>query len=59
VSLREPTGAVGHVNCVEIRAVVETAQPGVLILVHIQRPEVFQNFHDNVILTAKGIRIEL
>ncbi len=49
----------GHVNCVEIRAVVETAQPGVLILVHIQRPEVFQNFHDNVILTAKGIRIEL
>jgi mRNA degradation ribonuclease J1/J2 len=39
--------------------VVETVQPKVLIPVHTQHPEVFQNFHDNVILPEKGVAINI
>jgi ribonuclease J len=46
--------ASGHLNYDEIRDVVQTVQPQVLIPVHTQHPEVFQTLHDNVILPEKG-----
>jgi ribonuclease J len=49
--------ASGHLNYDQIREVVKTVQPKVLIPVHTQHPEVFQNFHDNVILPEKVIEI--
>ena len=51
--------ASGHLNYDEIRDVVETVQPKVLIPVHTQHPEVFRNFHDNVILPEKGAAINI
>jgi ribonuclease J len=51
--------ASGHLNYDEIRDVIETVQPKVLIPVHTQHPEVFRNFHDNVILPEKGVEIEI
>jgi ribonuclease J len=56
---RSQIHASGHLNYDEIRDVVETVQPKVLIPVHTQHPEVFQNFHDNVILPEKGVIIEV
>ena len=51
--------ASGHLNYDEIKEVVETVQPKVLIPVHTQHPEVFKNFHDNVIIPEKGAKYEL
>ena len=51
--------ASGHLNYDEIRDVVETVKPKVLIPVHTQHPEVFQNFHDNVICPQKGVAINI
>jgi ribonuclease J len=51
--------ASGHLNYDEMRDAVETIQPKVLIPVHTQHPEVFRNFHENVILPAKGVEIAL
>jgi len=51
--------ASGHLNYDEIRDVIETVQPKVLIPVHTQHPEVFRNFHDNVILPKKGAEIDV
>jgi ribonuclease J len=51
--------ASGHLNYDEIKQVVEIVQPKVLIPVHTQHPEVFQNLHDNVILPGKGREIAL
>jgi ribonuclease J len=51
--------ASGHLNYDEIRDVIETVQPKTLIPVHTQHPEVFQSFHDNVILPEKGVIIEV
>jgi ribonuclease J len=51
--------ASGHLNYDEIRDVVQTVQPKTLIPVHTQHPEVFKNFHDNVVLPEKGIAINL
>ncbi|MGD0171635.1 MAG: MBL fold metallo-hydrolase RNA specificity domain-containing protein [Halobacteriota archaeon] len=51
--------ASGHLNYDEIRDVVETVKPKVLIPVHTQHPEVFKNFHDNVVLPEKGIEISI
>jgi hypothetical protein len=51
--------ASGHLNYDEIREVVETVEPKVLIPVHTQHPEVFENFHDNVILPEKGVAISI
>jgi ribonuclease J len=51
--------ASGHLNYDEIRVVVETVQPKTLIPVHTQHPEVFKNFHDNVIMPEKGIEIHI
>ncbi len=51
--------ASGHLNYDEIRDVVETVQPKVLIPVHIQHPEVFQTLHDNVILPKKEIEVAI
>jgi ribonuclease J len=51
--------ASGHLNYDEIRDVVETVQPKALIPVHTQHPEVFKNFHDNVILPTIGVEIAL
>ena len=51
--------ASGHLNYDEIRDVVETVQPKVLIPVHTQHPEVFQSFHDNVALPEKGVKINV
>jgi ribonuclease J len=51
--------ASGHLNYDEIRDVVETVQPKVLIPVHTQHPEVFRTFHENVILPAMGAEIAL
>ncbi|MGA2883761.1 MAG: hypothetical protein ABSE80_01175 [Halobacteriota archaeon] len=46
-------------NYDEIRAVVETVQPKVLIPVHTQHPEVFLNLHNNVLIPQKGVEIEI
>ena len=51
--------ASGHLNYDEIRDVVQTVQPKTLIPVHTQHPEVFRNFHDNVILPTFGVEIAL
>ena len=51
--------ASGHLNYDEIKDVVETVQPKVLIPVHTQHPEVFQTLHDNVILPEKGVAINI
>jgi len=51
--------ASGKMNYDEIREVIETVQPKVLIPVHTQHPEVFRNFHDNVILPEKGVAINI
>ena len=51
--------ASGHLNYDEIRDVVQTVQPKVLIPVHTQHPEVFQTLHDNVILPKKGIEVAI
>jgi ribonuclease J len=51
--------ASGHLNYDEIKEVVETVQPNVLIPVHTQHPEVFKNLHDNVVLPEKGIEIHI
>jgi ribonuclease J len=51
--------ASGHLNYDEIREVVQTVQPKMLIPVHTQHPEVFKNFHDNVVLPEKGVPITL
>lgn len=51
--------ASGHLNYDEIRDAVETVQPKVLIPVHTQHPEVFRNFHDNVLLPEKGLSIQV
>ena len=51
--------ASGHLNYDEIRDVVQTVQPKVLIPVHTQHPEVFKSFHDNVILPEKGVAINV
>ncbi len=51
--------ASGHLNYDEIREVVQTVQPKMLIPVHTQHPEVFKNFHDNVVLPEKGVKIDL
>ncbi len=51
--------ASGHLNYDEIRDVVETVEPKVLMPVHTQHPEVFQNFHDNVIFPQKGVEIRI
>jgi ribonuclease J len=51
--------ASGHLNYDEIKDVVQTVQPKVLIPVHTQHPEVFQTLHDNVILPEKGREIAL
>jgi ribonuclease J len=51
--------ASGHLNYDEIKEVVETVQPKVLIPVHTQHPEVFQTLHDNVIIPEKGREIAL
>jgi hypothetical protein len=39
--------------------VIETVQPNALIPVHTQHPEVFKNFHSNVILPEKGVEIHV
>lgn len=46
--------AAGHLNYDEIRDVVQTVQPKVLIPMHTQHPEVFQNFHDNMIFLKRS-----
>jgi ribonuclease J len=51
--------ASGHLNYDDIRDVIDTVQPKVLIPVHTQHPEVFKNFHDNVILPEKGVAINI
>jgi ribonuclease J len=51
--------ASGHLNYDEIREVILAVQPKVLIPVHTQHPEVFQNLHDNVILPEKGVSINI
>jgi ribonuclease J len=51
--------ASGHLNYDEIRDVVQTVQPKVLIPVHTQHPEVFETLHDNVILPKKGVEIDV
>jgi ribonuclease J len=51
--------ASGHLNYDEIRDVVESIQPNVLIPVHTQHPEVFQTLHDNVIFPKLGVEIGL
>ncbi|MGZ4885566.1 MAG: MBL fold metallo-hydrolase [Halobacteriota archaeon] len=51
--------ASGHLSYDDIRDVVETVQPKTLIPVHTQYPEVFQGFHDNVVLPKKGVEITL
>ena len=51
--------ASGHLNYYEIKEVVETVQPKVLIPVHTQHPEVFQTLHDNVIIPEKVREIAL
>jgi len=51
--------ASGHMNYDEIREVIETVKPKALIPVHTQHPEVFQNFHENVILPEKGVAISI
>jgi len=48
--------ASGHLNYDEIREVIQTVQPKILIPVHTQHPKVFQNLHDNVIIPEKGIK---
>ena len=48
-----------HLNYDEIKEVVETVQPNILIPVHTQHPEVFQSLHDNVILPERGIEIRI
>jgi ribonuclease J len=47
--------ASGHLGYDEIKEFVETVQPRTVIPVHTQNPEVFKNFHDNVILPEKGV----
>jgi ribonuclease J len=49
--------ASGHLNYDDIRNVVESVQPEVLIPVHTQHAEVFQALHENVILPRKGVAI--
>ena len=51
--------ASGHLNYDEIRDVIETVQPKVLIPVHTQHPEVFKNLHDTVIFPARGTSFEI
>jgi ribonuclease J len=51
--------ASGHLNYDEIREVVQTVQPKMLIPVHTQHPEVFKNLHENVVLPEKGTPITL
>ena len=48
----------GHLNYDEIRDVVQTVEPKVLIPGHTQHPE-FRNFHDNVIIAEKGVAINI
>jgi hypothetical protein len=45
----------GDLNYDEINDVVQTVQPNDLIPVDTQHPEVFRNFHNNVIFPEKGI----
>jgi ribonuclease J len=51
--------ASGHLNYDEIKEVVETVQPKVPIPVHTQHPEIFKNFHHDVILPKKGVEIDV
>jgi ribonuclease J len=51
--------ASGHLNYDEIREAVQTIKPAAVIPVHTQHPEVFQNFHHNVIIPQIGQEIEL
>ena len=53
------THALGHLNYDEIKDVVQTVQPKVLIPVHTRHPEVFQNLHDDVILPEKGVAVNI
>jgi ribonuclease J len=51
--------ASGHLGYDEIKEFVETVQPRTVIPVHTQNPDVFKNFHDNVILPEKGVEYEI
>jgi len=51
--------ASGHLGYDEIKEVVDTIQPKRLIPVHTQNPDVFKNFHDNVVTPEKGRAIVL
>jgi ribonuclease J len=51
--------ASGHLSYDEIKDVVETVQPKVLIPVHTHQPEVFRNFLDNLILPKSGVEINI
>lgn len=51
--------ASGHLNYDEIRDVIETIQPRMLIPAHTQYPEVFQTLHGNVILPEKGVAVKI
>jgi mRNA degradation ribonuclease J1/J2 len=38
---------------------VETVQPKVLVPVHTQHPEVFVDFHDNVVFPEIGVEMHI
>jgi len=46
--------ASGHLNGVELREVIKQIQPEILIPIHTEHPEIFTEFHDNVLLPKIG-----
>jgi ribonuclease J len=51
--------ASGHLNYDDIQEVVDAVRPKVLIPVHTQHPEIFKNFHDDVILPRVGAALNI
>jgi ribonuclease J len=51
--------ASGHLSYDEIKEFIQTVRPKMVIPVHTQSPEIFENLHDNVIIPEIGREITL
>jgi len=51
--------ASGHLCYDEIREVIDTVQPNMVIPIHTEHPDVFKNIHDNVIIAEKNQQLLL
>lgn len=49
----------GHASPQDIAEIVKRIKPKILIPVHTQAPEEFKKIHDNVVLPAKGQKVEI